>query len=51
MIKIILELAVIKMLPYLAPLIFILSAFTVADRLIDLIRESFSGSSTRRRSR
>lgn len=37
----ILDLAFTKMLAYLSPLIFILSALTVSDYLIELIRGAF----------
>lgn len=32
-----------KVFPYVAPVVFVISAFSVADRLIDLIRNAFSG--------
>lgn len=35
------DLAFTKLLWYVAPLVFILSALTVADRLVDLIRSAF----------
>jgi len=32
-----------EIFPYLAPLVFIVSTFAVADRIIDLVRNSFNG--------
>jgi len=32
-----------KVFPYIAPLIFIVSAFAVADQFIDLIRNAING--------
>jgi len=32
-----------KVFPYIAPLIFIVSAFAIADQFIDLIRNAFNG--------
>lgn len=41
MTNIILEVALKDILPYIAPLIFILSAFAVGDHLIDFVRNAF----------
>lgn len=32
-----------EVFPYIAPLIFVVSAFAVADQFIDLIRNAFNG--------
>ena len=46
MVSMILELAFSDILPYIAPLVFILSSFVVGDHLIVLIRNSFMVSSS-----
>jgi len=38
-----------KIFPYLAPLVFIVSTFVFADRIIDLVRNSISGNKKSRR--
>jgi len=32
-----------EVFPYIAPLVFVISAFAVADQFIDLIRNAFNG--------
>ncbi|MFJ8462242.1 hypothetical protein ACIQ57_24530 [Lysinibacillus xylanilyticus] len=32
-----------KVFPYIAPLVFVISAFAVADQFIDLIRKAING--------
>lgn len=38
-----------KIFPYLAPLVFIVSAFVFADRIVDLVRNSLGGNKKSRR--
>lgn len=39
-----------EVFPYIAPLIFVVSAFAIADQFIDLIRNAFNGGGKTRRS-
>lgn len=38
-----------KIFPYLAPLVFIVSAFVFADRIVDLVRNSLNGGNKKAR--
>lgn len=38
-----------EIFPYLAPLVFIVSIFVVADRIVDLIRSSLNGGNKKSR--
>lgn len=38
-----------EVMPSLAPLVFVVSAFVVADQLIDLIRNAFTGEKSKGR--
>lgn len=43
MISVVFDEVFTKVFPYIAPLIFIVSAFAIADQLTDLIRNAFDG--------
>lgn len=49
MIDIVFDKVFTEVMPILAPLVFVVAAFVVADQLIDLIRNAFVGSRSKGR--